>query len=104
MRNNISEEKIMAFKRENFTSVNAQLYGKELINEWKYVTSDDVPTRASADYFGDVQKSLYPNDMVYVSWFPLTRGMIPITNEKGHSAQGCPMMEVGMWQCCRSLT
>jgi hypothetical protein len=59
----------MAFDIKKFTSVNAQGYGEELMNEWKYVTTDPEAALAVGDYFKDVQKSLAVGDLIRVYFF-----------------------------------
>jgi hypothetical protein len=54
----------MAFNREKFTSSLTQQYGKGMINEWRYITSDSGDAVASSDYFTDVQKSLAVGDII----------------------------------------
>lgn len=59
----------MAFEIKKFTSVNAQLYGEGLMNEWKYVTTDPEGALGVGDYFKDVQKSLAVGDLIRVYFF-----------------------------------
>jgi hypothetical protein len=54
------------FNRRNFTSYNGQERGSELLNEWKYVTSDGGGAVTGADYFKDVQKLLAVGDIIRV--------------------------------------
>ena len=86
------------FKRENFTSYNGQNRGDELINEWKYVTSDGVADVISADYFKDVQQLLAVGDIIHVyvvaaeevsggaSWYRMSYDVCVRSSEEGHVA------------------
>jgi hypothetical protein len=59
----------MAFDIKKFTSVNAQLYGEGIMNEWKYVTTDPEGALGVGDYFKAVQKSLAVGDLIRVYFF-----------------------------------
>jgi hypothetical protein len=53
------------FNRKFFTSFNGQLFGSALINDWKYVTTDDAAALSSADYFSEVQPLLSVGDVIH---------------------------------------
>jgi hypothetical protein len=53
------------FNRKSFTSFNGQLFGSALINDWKYVTTDNAAVLSSADYFSEVQPLLSVGDVIH---------------------------------------
>jgi hypothetical protein len=54
------------FNVRNFISYNGQIRGDELINEWKYVTSEDPDELIVADYFAAVGRLLSVGDIIHV--------------------------------------
>jgi hypothetical protein len=53
------------FNRKSFTSFNGQLFGSALINDWKYVTTDNAAALSAADYFSEVQPLLAVGDVIH---------------------------------------
>jgi hypothetical protein len=73
LRPNHLEDKIMAFDKNYFSSVNNQQCAGERIQTWQYETVDPVEDLTAGGYFAPVRQSIKVNDRIWVIQMDPTR-------------------------------